>query len=1097
MLTTPSLFCFLPGCLSPTLPGSSLKYTGSEDDLLSNMETLSLLGSVSTLASSVLELEAETVETPSPGDLAEPAGQSGEKELQDPNQYEEPEFCGIGSIDLEMEQIFAGMEYLQKKVPEDLHAIVEETPILCRPRAVPDGPPGAFGDTEVKHSPLVDASCAKQTEESGPGTFESSEDTELHKGKRIPSLQNLLDLGGTDQEDHSSQVLEGEGTCASDGDGNRGAGGNVQSLYPSTNDNGSDEREDCAASTQGSGRQVMVNLEDGAAEKMLPPESAPSSSPADAPENKVSERASSRVEDDRLLIEKIKNYYEAAETSSDQHLIQRRESISFIPTGVVRDSVLRFNYKVAHERIEELHDDKAGARDSPLQPGDSGPNQGMEQPQGSGETCLPLASRQEGGQDPHPGPAPVNGHGNSADGESEPEFRSCAEIIMVWREMERAARFWGHCPQGSRAARASPRPSEASPGEPLLILEDSDLESRADTHSDPPSSPGEEQQPRSTEDPGPCCFGEGADRCLLQNSEKIMTKVQLLAKMYSQRISRKKALLQRRVWELDPEARPGHKLRRRKPAPDLSRAQECQQEHKYDSIRSLEPPAAFGHLIIREPVPVLFAQENSVRPAALRVCPSVSSPWKHPSDSPADPASGRTSPQSPVPSGSPQPIEGAHSPGICTERLPEFPATHPNLSDAMAPQHPDARSEAPAAAVASTQPRAPLPMSPPAPRLASPCAGEGRLGGPGPTEGPAPRPCAASELCCPLPSWVSLRGRSPSPSAVKQLEQWMWQPRFTHTTQPCPSAGMQARTPSPSRPWESRDPEGDPRIRPSPGAEPPPCVSLRLRSPSPFRSPNRAEPPQPSACQRPVSLQLCPSPLGKSEPAPVGFRPHSRRGRARPESGAARPSLTGSSSGARLCRPSESGVGGNPSPGGSPVRCPQVSPFHPNSDPDGTRIAPGPGNHSPGLRPPGTPAGLRSSASAPASPCPSATSPRSGRRATETADSEAVAPLPLPGLCLAPSAPASPSSPPPEELEPAGRSGSGTPEPGEAEKARRLASGGRTSYSTTLSLQIGGGGRPATISRAQVSLTQTFLPAAAARSPRRITGASGSNPPST
>ncbi|XP_032870404.1 mucin-1-like [Amblyraja radiata] len=47
--------------------------------------------------------------------------------------------------------------------------------------------------------------------------------------------------------------------------------------------------------------------------------------------------------------------------------------------------------------------------------------------------------------------------------------------------------------------------------------------------------------------------------------------------------------------------------------------------------------------------------------------------------------------------------------------------------------------------------------------------------------------------------------------------------------------------------------------------------------------------------------------------------------------------------------------------------------------------------------------------------------------------------------------------------------------------------GGRLSYSTSLSLQIDG--RTATISRAQVSLTQSFLPSpACSPSPRRVTG---------
>ncbi|XP_051900290.1 pleckstrin homology domain-containing family G member 3 isoform X2 [Pristis pectinata] len=1146
--------------------GSSLKYTGSEDDLLSNMETLSLLGSASTLASSVLELEMSaeaepaesgSLETPSPchlasnGDLAEPMGQSEEKEQQDPNQYEEPEFCGIGSIDLEMEQIFAGMECLQKKASDDLHAIVEESPLLCRPMGVDDSPLDAFEDTDVECPSLVDVSSASKAGESGPCSSESSEDNDLHKGKRIPSLQNLEDLGELDQENHCGQVPEDKGSSANDRDGNRGIGSNAQSLLLSTKDNcthSSDGEVHPSSGKDGSnlnGHQGAVESEDSAVE-MVPTVRVPSSSPSDGPEkNKASTKDSSRMEDDRLLIEKIKNYYEAAEMSSDQYYLQRRESISFIPTGVVKDSILRFNYKMAHERIEEFHDDKASSGDNPPQPttlpSNPVPSSGMESPQSSGKLLSPSVFEQEEQRGPHQGSAPHNSDGDPGEGKSETEFKSCAEIIKVWREMEKAAHFWSSCAKVNRNKKASGERQETNVGEPLLILEDSDLDSTAEIPSDSPATeqklPEKEHDPKDGEEPGvgpdncaPCCDNrqllyEGVDGYLLQNSEKIMNKVQLLAKMYSQRINRKKAPLQRRIWELGPEARAELKQRRRRPVANLSRAQECQEDHAYDSVRGLDPPAAFGHLLIRDPLPVLFAQENSVQPAALRVQPAVSTPHSPRPGSPADPPLDRTSP---APSGSLLPAEGARSP----ERPLEFPTSRLRPSGVAGAERPDARNEAPAAALASGRPRAPSPGSPPTPNLVSPCAarppGEARLGVParaaGPAEEPVPKSglpllCAASDLCCPLPTWVSLRGRSPSPSAIKQLEQWMRQPKNTQTAQPCPSAGAHARAPSPPQPVENRDSTAKPRTRPAAGGEPPPCPSIRLRSPSPFRDQNRVEPPPLTACQRPGFLQLCSAPPGEGDPAPAGSRAHSRRGRAHPESGAARLTPPGCNPGARARPTSDPAAGswvpaGAPSPGESPVLCPQPSPFHPISDTVGTRAAPGLDIHSPGVEPPGTPAGLRSPTSPPGHPlgspvsppvcrCPRVTSPPGCRQSDGAAVSEVAfqgaVPPPEPGTHLPLSA-ASPTSPPPEELDPCSRSqprpGSGAPELGETERARRSAGGGRTSYSTTLSLQIGGGGRPATISRAQVSLTQTFLPAAA-RSPRRVTGTSAGNSPAT
>lgn len=54
-------------------------------------------------------------------------------------------------------------------------------------------------------------------------------------------------------------------------------------------------------------------------------------------------RDSTLSKQDQLLICKIKSYYEIAESQSATFSLQRRESLSYIPTGLVRSSVSRFN----------------------------------------------------------------------------------------------------------------------------------------------------------------------------------------------------------------------------------------------------------------------------------------------------------------------------------------------------------------------------------------------------------------------------------------------------------------------------------------------------------------------------------------------------------------------------------------------------------------------------------------------------------------------------------------------------------------------------------------------------------------------------------
>ncbi|XP_067830900.1 uncharacterized protein plekhg2 [Heptranchias perlo] len=662
-------------------------YTGSEDDLLSNMETLSLLGSASTLASSVIELEMTTEaeaadlgspEEPGPSapsrneDCVECVAQSKEEKQQNIDQYEEAEFSGIGNIDLEMEQIFADMERLQKKASEDLDAIVEESSLQSRTTDGDDTLLDVFEDSDLEASglSLVDTSSVNETEESRPCNSESSEDDDLRKETRPRSPQNLEDLEELDltgQTYQSDQVSEDIVSCANVRSVSRDIACSTQRPLSRNDDNHSHSndselypvsRED---DSKVNGHQVATESENLVKEELSATEKVLSTSPTDRSEKtNVGKKDSLRMENDRLLIEKIKNYYETAEMSNDPFYLQRRESISFIPTGVVKDSILRFNYKMTHESIQEVHNDKVISGNSPRPctstTSATGSSSSSDSQLGNPEARFASVGDQEEHMSSSQGSSlPMcNGYSNSAESESETQFKSCTEIIKAWREMEKAAHFCHEHESLNAHAKAARKDiashdlQETSFSEPLLILEDSDLSASTDF---PKESPNREQS-RSEKDHGPragekarrgdeCCPSEDAscrhapccvsreipgiplcedvDSCLFQNSEKIMNKVQVLAKMYSQRINRKKTPMQRRIWELGPETRAEPKQRKRRPAIKLSRAQEEYQDiNGYDEVKVLEQPAPYGHLIIQEPVPVLYAQENTIQVSASK-----------------------------------------------------------------------------------------------------------------------------------------------------------------------------------------------------------------------------------------------------------------------------------------------------------------------------------------------------------------------------------------------------------------------------------------------------------------------------------------------
>lgn len=81
-------------------------------------------------------------------------------------------------------------------------------------------------------------------------------------------------------------------------------------------------------------------------------------------------RDSTLSKQDQLLISKIKNYYENAENQSSAFSLQRRESLTYIPTGLVRSSITRINSIPKEETIHTASSSRASSLE-PILPADT------------------------------------------------------------------------------------------------------------------------------------------------------------------------------------------------------------------------------------------------------------------------------------------------------------------------------------------------------------------------------------------------------------------------------------------------------------------------------------------------------------------------------------------------------------------------------------------------------------------------------------------------------------------------------------------------------------------------------------------------------
>lgn len=273
---------------------------------------------------------------------------------------------------------------------------------------------------------------------------------------------------------------------------------------------------------------------------------------------------------DRLLLNKIKNYYDYAEHQDAGFSVRRRESLSYIPQGLVRNSVFRINSLPQPEPAQELLKRK---------------RVGVAISSGDSRTAAwVLSNRPAVGSQ-----APFSEQGCSENCEA--EFKPPAEMIKVWEEMERSSReLWttrtctkaskvnGQMTAGASLQKAEPRLKEGLRSqengfdlhEPLLILEDEDLGAIAEESAVPSPesrSPVERASParlpwKPVQELGNCeqdryppqlhpRLIQLAHLSEAELTEKMKNKVFQLARQYSLRIKRPAA--HRRLAELEED----------------------------------------------------------------------------------------------------------------------------------------------------------------------------------------------------------------------------------------------------------------------------------------------------------------------------------------------------------------------------------------------------------------------------------------------------------------------------------------------------------------------------------------------------------------
>uniref|UniRef100_A0A1A8LB30 Pleckstrin homology domain containing, family G (With RhoGef domain) member 3 n=2 Tax=Nothobranchius pienaari TaxID=704102 RepID=A0A1A8LB30_9TELE len=241
------------------------------------------------------------------------------------------------------------------------------------------------------------------------------------------------------------------------------------------------------------------------------------------------ERVSTLSKKDRLLIHKIKQYYEQAERQDASFSVKRRESLSYIPAGLVRQLSRKIN-DIPQEKVGPVHR-KGLCRNRP-----------------TSWSVFNLPGLENG----HKPQSPVAASHCVA---AEEEFRSSANMLKVWEVMEMEDESVEEQVNDSNLEFIQDNGSEISDAkikkQPSLILEESEMSSASEGASvlSPNASSlmveGASDRDSNQEDghfspallPKIIRFRTSIDEDqILQDIGKMKNKVFQLARQYSQRL---------------------------------------------------------------------------------------------------------------------------------------------------------------------------------------------------------------------------------------------------------------------------------------------------------------------------------------------------------------------------------------------------------------------------------------------------------------------------------------------------------------------------------------------------------------------------------
>uniref|UniRef100_A0A8C7FQX6 Pleckstrin homology and RhoGEF domain containing G3 n=1 Tax=Oncorhynchus kisutch TaxID=8019 RepID=A0A8C7FQX6_ONCKI len=291
------------------------------------------------------------------------------------------------------------------------------------------------------------------------------------------------------------------------------------------------------------------------------------------------ERQFTLSKQDRILIHKIRRYYEHAEHQDASFSITRRESLSYIPAGLVRHLSRQLNGKPQDQVVPGHRRSSPNIRPTFWSAFDL---PGIEKEQRTNNT--PVLEPQRAA-DPKPRSQSVN---DAPVGDEEEFFRPSSDMVQVWQEMdvngtleepkgsnstEEIFHPRSHLSRKGGTSRDSP---EAEYIEPMRILEESDMGSVSKESPVPlpviitpdPFSEHESCQnkiPKSWERGGVSSApipriislcSEVDEDLILQDMEKMKNKVFQLARQYSQRIKNSRPVVRQRNREVEKHLTP-------------------------------------------------------------------------------------------------------------------------------------------------------------------------------------------------------------------------------------------------------------------------------------------------------------------------------------------------------------------------------------------------------------------------------------------------------------------------------------------------------------------------------------------------------------